>query len=131
MITLSDGTTTLTLHPDLYWPDENNWHPVEQVVLRTVTGALIVSAATRQKGRPITLQPENDGSGWMNRATCEQLRSWALVPGQQLTLTLRGTTYSVIFRHHDAPAIEARPVVHWSDVQSDDWYLVTLKFTEV
>lgn len=131
MITLSDGTTTLHLHPDLYWPDENNWHPVEQAVIRTVTGALIVSASTRVKGRPITLQPENDSSAWMSRATVEQLRNWCLVPGKQLALTLRGTTYDVIFRHHDSPALDPRPVVHWSDVQSDDWYLVTLKFMEV
>ena len=33
-ITLSDGTTTVTLHPDLYWEDENSWHPVEQTVER-------------------------------------------------------------------------------------------------
>ena len=61
-ITLSDGTTTLALHPDLYWSDEHNWFPVEQTAQRTITGALIVSVATRLAGRPVTLQPEDDRS---------------------------------------------------------------------
>jgi hypothetical protein len=39
-ITLSDGTTTLTLNPDLYWADENDWSPVQQSVETTITGAL-------------------------------------------------------------------------------------------
>lgn len=67
-ITLSDGATTLALHPDLYWSDEHNWFPVEQTVQRTITGALIVSVATRLAGRPVTLQPEDDRSAWTPRA---------------------------------------------------------------
>ena len=39
-ITLSDGATTLALHPDLYWSDEHNWFPVEQTAQRTITGAV-------------------------------------------------------------------------------------------
>lgn len=131
MITLSDGTTTLTLHPDLLWLDENNWHPVEQSVQRSVTGAYIVSAATRVKGRSITLQPIDQSSSWTPRADLDQLRNWASVAGKQLVLTLRGTQYNVIFRHHEAPAVDATPVVHYNDVDLADWYLVTLKFAEV
>lgn len=131
MITLGDGTTTLTLHPDLYWSDENNWHPVEQTAQRTVTGAVIVSVAQRIKGRSITLQPENQSSGWMQRATLETLRNWGAVPGKTMTLTLRGIQYNVIFRHHDSPAIDATPIVHYNDTDTADWYLVTLKFMEV
>lgn len=130
-ITLSDGTTTLDLHPDLYWNDEQLWTPVEQTVQRTITGALIVSVATKTAGRPITLQPEDDSSAWMPRQTLEQLRNWAAVPGQQLTLTLRGTARTVMFRHHDGSAIEATPVVHFNDVQSDDWYRCAIRLMEV
>ncbi len=53
MITLSYASTTLNLHPDLVWADENNWFPVEQSIQRTITGALIVSSASRIAGRPI------------------------------------------------------------------------------
>jgi hypothetical protein len=130
-ITLTDNTTTLTLHPDLYWNDEATWQPVEQRVERTITGALIVSVATRQAGRPITLQPEDDSSAWVSRAVVDQLRNWAAVPGQELTLTLRGTARTVMFRHHDGNAIDATPVVHFNDVDSADFYRCTIRLMEV
>lgn len=130
-ITLSDGTTTVNLNPDLYWSDEFTWHPVEQTVERTITGALIVSVATLQGGRPVTLEPEDDSSGWMTHSIVEQLRNWAAVPGKQLTLTLRGTSRSVIFRHHEGGAFDAEPVVHFSDVDSADYYRCTIRLMEV
>ncbi|MFJ1255971.1 hypothetical protein [Cupriavidus sp. CuC1] len=130
-ITLAVGATSIDLHPDLYWSDENNWHPVEQTVQRTLTGALIVSSATRLAGRPITLEPEDDSCAWMNGATKDQLRNWAAVAGQQMTLTLRGQARTVIFRHQDGPGVEARPVVHYSDVVDGDWFLVTLRLMEI
>lgn len=130
-ITLSDGTTTVTLHPDLYWEDENSWHPVEQTVERTITGALIVNVAERIGGRPITLQPQDDESAWHPRSTVEQLRNWAAVPAKELVLTLRSTARTVIFRHHDGNAIDAEPVVHFSDVEAGDYYRCTIRLMEV
>jgi hypothetical protein len=130
-ITLAVGATVVGLSPDLYWSDENNWAPVEQTAHRTITGALIVSAATRIAGRPITLEPADDSSGWMDRDTIDQLRNWAAVAGQQLTLTLRGQERTVIFRHHDGAGLEAHPVVHYSDVIGADNYLATLRLMEI
>lgn len=130
MIQLSDGTTTLTLHPDLYWSDENDWHPVEQTVQRTLTGALIVSTTQRVAGRPITLEPEDEESAWQTLEVLAQLRNWAAVPGQELTLTLRGVDRTVIFRHQDGTAVEAAPVLHRSDVQDDDFYRITVRLME-
>lgn len=130
-ITLAYLTTTLTLSDDLYWSDENQWHPVEQTAQRTITGALIVSSSTRVGGRPITLQPVEDSSAWMTRATVDTLRSWAAQAGRQMTLTLRGQTYNVIFRHQDGSGIDAVPIVHYSDVASGDFYRVTLRLMEV
>lgn len=129
-LTLSDGTTAVDLNPDLLWSDEFNWHPVEQASEYTITGALIVMPAVRQAGRPITLEPEDDSSGWMPRAVIEQLRNWAAQPGLALQLTLRGTTRDVMFRHQDG-GLEARPVVHYSEMDASDFYLATLKFMEV
>lgn len=130
-ITLSDGTTTVILHPDLLWSDENNWHPVEQTVQRTITGGMIVSAAARVAGRPITLEPENDQSAWMPLDKVTALRNWAAVPGKELTLTLRSVTYTVLFRHQDGSGLEARPVVHYNDVVSTDWYLCVVRLMEI
>lgn len=130
-ITLSYNGAPITLHPDLKWEDENNWHPVEQTIQRTVTGALIVSSATRSGGRPITLSPDGEDSAWMTASTLNSLRNLAVVPGRVMRLTLRGVERDVIFRHHDGAAIEATPVVFYNDVSNTDWYRITLKFMEL
>lgn len=130
-ITLSDGTTTINLHEDLYWEDEFTWHPVEQSVERTVTGALIVDVNAKISGRPITLRPETDTSAWMARSVLEQLRNWAAVPAKTLTLTLRGTARTVMFRHHEEPAVEPAPVIHYNDTDAADRYTITVRMMEV
>lgn len=130
MITLSDGTTDLTLHPDLFWSDEDNWHPVAQAVARTLTGALDIQVAAMNKGRPITLEPEDDSTAWMVSSVVAQLRNWAAVPGQQLILTLRGVTRTVLFRHQDG-GLEAKPVVHYRDRVAEDWYLCVIRLMEI
>ena len=130
-ITLSDGATTLALHPDLYWSDEHNWFPVEQTTQRTITGALSVCVATRLAGRPVTLQPEDDSSAWTPRADLDQLRHWAAGAGRVLQLTLRGGTRDVMFRHQDNNAVEATPVQHLNDTQPGDWFLVTVRLMEI
>lgn len=130
-ITLTYSGTTLDLPADLLWIDENDWAPVEQSVQRSISGALIVSAASRIAGRPITLRPENDSSAWMMRSVLNTLVTWATFPERQMTLSIRGTSYDVIFRHHDGQAIEASPVIHYNDAQPTDPYIVTLRFMEV
>lgn len=129
-ITLQYSTTTLTLHPDLFWSDENSWYPVEQTAQRTISGALVVQAKERLMGRPITLQPVDDSSGWIKRDVLDTLRAWAAVPGRQMTLTFNGTSYTVIFRHQDG-AIEATHVLFSNDVDDQDWFLVTLRFIQI
>jgi len=130
MTTLSDGTTTVTLSADLAWSDEFAWAPVEQTVQRTITGAVIVQAAARVAGRPITLAASDEQAGWLTRAALDQCRVWALIPGQQLTLNYRGVSHTVIWRHQDT-AIDASPVVFYADVQSGDFYRATLRFMEL
>lgn len=133
-ITLTFGATALPLSEDFYWSDENAWVPVEQTAQRTVTGALIVSVATRIGGRPVTLVPDDGGgllSGYTKRATLDTLRAWASVPGREMVLNLRGVNMAVIFRHQDGNAIDATPLVHYSDVDAADNYSATLRFMEL
>lgn len=129
-ITLAVGPTVLTLNPDLFWADELSYSPVQQSVETTITGALDVQIASRLAGRPITLQPEDDRSAWEPYTTVAQLRNWAAVPGLQLTLTLRGTVRTVMFRHQDG-GFEATPVAHWRDVDSTDQYRCVIRLMEV
>jgi hypothetical protein len=130
MITLSDGTTTITLHKDLYWSDENAWHPVEQTKSYTLTGAMIVMSGTRTAGRSITLAPEDDSSAWMALSDVDALRNWAAVAGKQMTLTLRGNTHTVLFRHEDG-GFDATPVQHRDSTVSTDFYRCTVRLLEL
>lgn len=127
-ITLSDSSTTLALDPDLRWSDEQSWSSVVQVSRYKLNGALSVHVSERKAGRPITLQGD-EKTGWagMTGAVLAQLREWSETPGQQLTLMLRGTTYTVIFRHQDAPALDATPIEDFRDPLPTDRYVVTLK----
>lgn len=125
MITLD----TITLNSDLVWVDENSWHPVEQAIQRTITGALIVSSSARLGGRPITLQPEDESSAWMSASVLTDLRNLTVVPGKVMSLTVGGISRDVIFRHHEGSAIEAVPVIHYSD--GADWYRITLRLMEI
>lgn len=128
---LTAGPITVVLSDDLFWSDENNWNPVEQTAQRTVTGSLIVQSAQRVGGRPITLQPPDDSSAWLTRDTIDKLRNLAAVAGREMTLTLRGTTYDVIFRHQDGAAVDAKPVVFYADEVPGDFYLATLRLMEL
>lgn len=129
-ISITDGIILLSLPIDYYWSDEHTWSPVKQTTQRSLTGALVVSVATEISGRPITLQSMTDEEAWMPLSTLNQLRQWAAGAGKELQLTLRGEVRTVIF-NHEGGAIEAAPVKHMNDVQSDDWYVVTLRFLEV
>lgn len=123
----------LPLDPDLYWSDENAYSPVSQAVDIALTGSLIIQADgdDTRPGRPITLEPEDDNSAWMLREDLDTLNRWAAIPDAEFTLTLRGVARTVKFRHQDAPAVFAKPVTHFRDVQPLDPYRVTLKFMEV
>lgn len=131
MASLEYGPNLIQLHDDMLWSDEFDWQPVEQRQQYTLAGSLVVESGARQSGRAITLEPDGDDCAWLPRDTVEELFAASAIAGQKFTLTYRGVAYTVMFRHDSGPAVHATPIVHWSDVQSDDWYLVTLRFIEV
>lgn len=130
-IELSYGAVTIALPSDIQWVDEFDWAPVGQGVERSVTGALIVQSRAMTAGRPVTLKPDGDNSAWTRRSVVEQLRNAAAIPGQVMALTIGSQTLSVIFRHHDGAAVEAKPVAAYDTYTSDDFYVVTLKLMTV
>lgn len=113
----------LALPDGLAWADEHAWSPVAQATERTLSGALVLEEADKQKGRPITLSGAKDGTGhtaWVARA--QSYRGWAsldairtalLVAGAEFVLTLHdGRSFQVAPRHDgDGPiAVEPLPV---------------------
>ncbi len=131
MITLTYGATTITLSDDFYWSDEFSWQPVEQTVSRSITGALIVEAASRIGGRPITLEPIDDQSAWMTLTKLSLIRGWAAIAGRVMVLFIRGVAHNVMFAHQETNAVSAKPVVFYNAQDNEDNYLVSLKFMEV
>lgn len=122
----------LALPDDLLWANEFDWHPVTQSTNYTLTGALVVEAATKQAGRPIALEGD-ESHAWVSRADLVTLKSWASQAGQTLTLSgLRGVSRSVVF-DHQAGAIDAAPVVDFNDPDDGGpmYYEIKLRFLEL
>ncbi|MBK9442589.1 MAG: hypothetical protein IPN53_15330 [Comamonadaceae bacterium] len=130
-LTHTASATTLTLPDALNWADEYTWSPVQQTTSYTTTGALLIEEATKQAGRPITLEGSTERT-WCTRALVDQLHTWARTAGIVLVLTLRGVAHSVTF-DHSREALQGLPVLFYADgsIASDDWYVPTLRFLEL
>lgn len=126
---LTKGATVLVLPDDLLWPDELTWTPVVQKTGRSIEGALIVDAALKVGGRPITLSGAVD-SAWTLRSDMLTLQAWAAIPLQLFTLTYLGTSRTVLFDQENG-ALTSTPVVDYSDpLNTDPHCSVTLRFLE-
>lgn len=126
MITL-DG---IALPAGLLWSDEFAVTRVAQTVRRTLDGSVVVFYGELRAGLPITLESEPD-AGWLTRTQIEALALRAASPGGVYPLVLRGQTWTVMFRHQDAPAFEAKPLVSVANPQAGDFYIATLKLMTV
>lgn len=127
------ATVTLegvSLNPNLVWDDEHAWSPVAQSVRPTLDGGLAVFHATLAAGRPITLKSTQD-TGWLTKTQVDAIAALADTPGGVFTLDIRGVARQVMFRHQDAPAFEAAPLIPRPNPASTDWYLATLKLMQL
>lgn len=121
---------TLQLSGQMAWTDEFDWQPVVQSSSYSLDGALVVEAAAKQAGRPITLAGAED-RGWVTRADVQSLLAAAARPGLVMQLTLDdGRQFDVVFRHEDTP-LQAEPVMFQVPLEAADAYVATIRFTEV
>jgi hypothetical protein len=120
----------ILLSPDLIWMDEFTASCVAQSVRRTIDGGVVTMATPRRYGHPITLQSAAD-AGLLTRETVQAVALLAEEPGAVYVLTLRGVSRAVMFRHDDAPALEARPLIHLAYPAAGHWYAVTIKLMTV
>ena len=120
----------IQLPAGLLWSDEWAASTVAQTVRRTLDGGLVVFYGELRAGLPITLESQPD-AGWLTRTQVEAIALRAASPGGLYMLNLRGQTWQVMFRHQDAPAFEARPLVSVANPQAGDFYLATLKLMTV
>ena len=127
MITLSDGTITITLPDGLQWRDEFEWTAVEASTDYSLSGNLIVQEGVKQDGRPITLHGGQEGA-WATRAAVKALHQMASTAGKTLTLNLWGQQYTVIFRR---PALAAEEIMRLADPGDGHFYGITINLMEV
>lgn len=114
----------------LLWADEHATTRVAQTVRRALDGSLVVFYGPLSKGIPITLESEPD-AGWLTLAQVEAVKLRASSPGGVYVLEIRGQTLQVMFRHHDPPAFEARPLIPRPNPEPGDFLLATLKLLTV
>jgi hypothetical protein len=139
-MTLSDGTTTLTLRADMQWPEHyrvaraRSEHLCFGGQLVTQESAVQVVAGTDHiVGEPITLTA-TQRYAWVSgevpdgaaRSPAAQLRLWAITPGQTLTLAdLRGLPDLTVSMR----GLELAPIRPDADTLPGRWYIGSIALT--
>ena len=124
---------TVPIENGFLWSDEFDWKPVEQNQEYAVDGTLIVQEGKKKSGRSIALVPADKEMGWIKRRDLRSLLAWSALQ-EQFTLEFEyphdNRHFNVIF-NHEAGALEAKPVKDLPTISEDDYYNVTMRFTEL
>jgi hypothetical protein len=120
----------LQLPRGMVWADEFSWSSVEKSAEYSVTGALLIDAAVKQAGRPITLRGDAT-AGWIRRSVLTDLCALAASDpiGEHLLTLADGRTFTVQFAPGEP--IDADPVAR-PELPPDTFpYVATLRLIEV
>lgn len=120
----------VALDPSMIWTDRNQSKRVSQSVTPTLGGGAIVQAAPISTGLPITIASGQD-QGLLQWPKVQQLEALADVAGAIYVLNFNGVEYSVMFRHDDAPAFEAVPLLPRVEPLDTDYFRCTIKLITV
>jgi hypothetical protein len=125
---------TVPLEDGFLWLDEFSWKAIEQNQAYAMDGTLIIQEGKKKSGRPITLEPANTGMGWIKLRELRIVLEWSKLQGENFKLQFEqphdSRQFIVKFNHQDG-ALEADPVKGIPAVSLDDYYNVTLRFTEL
>lgn len=120
----------VALRPGLVWKDRWGSQNVQQSTIRTLGGVPVFYHAALHSGNAVTLESLDD-QGWQTYETVQKLYALAAVPGAQYLLDLGSVQFSVLFRHEDAPAFEATPLIQRTAPLPGDYFTVSLKLITV
>lgn len=128
MNTLSLGG--IMLNPAMAIEDRNSSQGVAQSVRRTLGGGLVLFSMGLIAGRSLDLVAGED-YGWLPYSTVLQLQDLANQPGGVFELLVNGVGASVVFRHHEPPAFEPKPLVFRHNQQADDPHTCVIKLLTI
>ncbi|MEO5341069.1 MAG: hypothetical protein H7837_11240 [Magnetococcus sp. MYC-9] len=99
---------------DLLLPDSLQWidrytQPVTQTVVQTLAGTPVVFGSPQHSGWPLTLVAEAETT-WLELTTVATLLAMAGQVGARFPLRWDDFACSVLFRHHDPPAVHFKPL---------------------
>jgi len=120
---------SIQLPDGLIWRDRHAARSVAQTARIALDGSPVIYHAPLTAGRPITLESQSD-AGWLPRATVEAIEVLARIPGALYAFEFHGEHFEVMFRHHDAPAFDAQPLIPGKP-RADDWFFVQIKLITV
>lgn len=120
----------VTLSDHMVWTDEFEYTAVAQSALRTLGGNVKVYTQQLTKGLPITLSATTD-QGWLTKAQIQAVQALADAAGSTYTLTIGSDTFSVVFRHQDAPAFAAEALDQVGAQAPPGYYTATIKLMTV
>lgn len=126
---LLDG---VELNPNLTWSERFISQGITQVARFTLGGRLVVNASPLLGGTLITLVASED-SGWLSKPQFEFLRGLSTQPGRVMSLSFHGdfTNKQVIFRHHENPALDIRPLTPKWEPEAGDYFIGTIKLMSI
>lgn len=128
-ITVTDGTTTVTLSPYLLWPDRYNQQRAGGSDRVTLGRRLVVTRRPGNGGNSITLAAINDNGrlkGSFTWGQASQLRVWADA-GTILTLSFHGELFLVVI---PLTGINLTPVVPKTNQPTEALCSGTVQFLE-
>jgi hypothetical protein len=128
MITLGN----VVLDPNLGWQERYSSSEVGQSVRTTLGGRVVIQAAALQGGNNITLSASED-SGWLTKTMADELRVMSRDPGRVLYLTFHSDLVNVpvVFRHHEAPALDLRALQPKTTPLPEDYFIGTIKLMRI
>lgn len=96
--------------PDAIILEPFNWPGIHASVEDTLGGGKIVQEFTKLDFQLIDLYGEED-IAWITHAVLESLRAIAMIANATYSLVYEGNTWTVRFRHEDAPVVVAEPII--------------------
>lgn len=97
-------------------------------------GTLHIQEGKKKSGRPITLQPADPQMGWVKLRELRTVLEWSKLQEENFRLQFEqphdSREFTVKFNHQDG-ALEATPVKGIPAVSLDEYFNVTLRFTEL